>query len=186
MNFRLFSDVHELAGNRFLDALMEFSAQYLLFAVFAGLVWLLLARLRTDGLRTAARGALWPVAALILSYLLGLVAAALHPEARPFTTHPQVHPLIAHHPGQAFPSDHTTAAFAIGLVVLAFLSRRVGLLLLAAAIVIGFARVYVGVHYPGDILGSLVVSAIGVAVVALIRSRVTRSPAERDRALARP
>ena len=174
MNFRLFNDVHGLAGNRFFDALMRFSAQYLLFAVFAVLALLLLVRLRADGLRTALWVALWPGAALVLSYLLGLAAAALHPEARPFTTHPRIHPLISHHPGQALPSDHTTAAFAIGLVVLAFLSRRVGLVLLAAALVIGFARVYVGVHYPGDILGSLLVSAVGVAIVALIRSRVVR------------
>ena len=67
-----------------------------------------------------------PVAggALVLGYLLGLVAAAVHPEARPFTTHPSGHPLIAHHPGQAFASDHSTAAFAIALVALVFLARR--------------------------------------------------------------
>jgi undecaprenyl-diphosphatase len=55
--------------------------------------------------------------------------------------------------------------------VLAFLSRRVGFLLLAAAALIGFSRVYVGVHYPADILASLVVAALGVGLVVLLRTR---------------
>jgi len=105
-------------------------------------------------------------------YLLGLVAAAVHPEARPFTTHPSGHPLIAHHPGQAFPSDHSTAAFAIALVALVFLAQRWGAALLAGAVLIGFSRVYVGVHYPGDILGSVLVSVIGVGSVALLHFRL--------------
>jgi undecaprenyl-diphosphatase len=165
VNFTLFNDIHGLAGNGTLDAVMRFSAQYLLFVVVGVLGLLLLARLRSDGLRQAVRDALWPATGLLLSYALGLLAAALHPEARPFTTHPRVHPLIPHHPGQAFPSDHSTAAFAVALVVLAFLSRRIGLTLLATAALIGFSRVYVGVHYPADILASLVASILGVGVV---------------------
>lgn len=171
MNYSIFSDLQRLHGNRVLDPLMRFSAQYLLIAVFAVLGLLLLARLRADGLRVAVRDALWPGAALVLSYVLGLVAAALHPEARPFTTHSGVRPLIDHHPGQAFPSDHSTAAVAIALVVLVFLSRRWGAALLASAALIGFSRVYVGVHYPGDIFGSVIVSVIGVGLVTLLHRR---------------
>jgi len=171
VNFSLFQDIQGLHGNGFFDAVMEFVAQYLLIGVFAVLGLLLLARLRTDGFRRAVQDALWPGGALVLSYALGLVAAAAHPEARPFTSHPAVHPLIAHHPGQAFPSDHSTAAFAIALVVLVFLSRRWGVALLAVAVLIGFSRVYVGVHYPGDVLGSILVSLIGVGLVRAFRSR---------------
>lgn len=171
MNYSLFQNLQGLHGNGLFDAVMKFAAQYLLIGVFAVLGLLLLARLRTDGFRRAIRDALWPGGALVLSYALGLVAAAVHPEARPFTSHPAVHPLIAHHPGQAFPSDHSTAAFAIALVVLVFLSKRWGTALLAGAVLIGFSRVYVGVHYPGDVLGSILVSLIGVGLVRAFRSR---------------
>jgi undecaprenyl-diphosphatase len=181
VNFKLFNDIHGLAGNAAVDAVMRFSAQYLLFVVGAVLAALLLARLRTNGMRDAVRDALWPATGLVLSYALGLLAAAIHPEARPFTTHPQVHPLIDHHPGQAFPSDHSTAAFAIALVVLTFLSRRVGVALLAAAALIGFSRVYVGVHYPGDVLASLVVALLGVGLVSLVRSRTRGDATTRHR-----
>jgi len=67
VNFRLFEDIHGLAGNRALDAVMRFSAQYLLFAVFAALAVLVLLRFRADGLRTAVRDSLRPAAGLVLS-----------------------------------------------------------------------------------------------------------------------
>jgi len=184
VNYSLFKDTQRLHGNGVFDAVMEFAAQYLLIGVFAVLGLLLLARLRTDGFGRAVRDALWPGGALVLSYVLGLVAAAVHPEARPFTSHPAVHPLIAHHPGQAFPSDHSTAAVAIALVVLVFLSRRWGTVLLAVAVLIGFSRVYVGVHYPGDVLGSVLVSLIGVGLARAFSSRfgtVGRPAASRAR-----
>ena len=53
MNFKLFNVIHGLAGNAAVDAVMRFSAQYLLFGVFAALALLLLAWPRTD--RTAHR-----------------------------------------------------------------------------------------------------------------------------------
>lgn len=174
MNFWLFSEIHGLAGHRSVDVVMGLAAQYLLFAVLGAPAVLLLLRLRTHGFRRAVQDGLWTAAALVASYALGLVAAAVHPEARPFTAHPQVRPLIPHHPGQSFPSDHATAAFAVALVVLAFLSRRVGVLLLICAALIAFSRVYVGVHYPGDVLGSMLVAMLGVGGVVVLREVLGR------------
>jgi undecaprenyl-diphosphatase len=77
-----------------------------------------------------------------------------------------VHVLVAHAGGQSFPSDHATAAFGVAVAVFAFLSRRWGTGLLAAAALIGFARVYDGIHYPGDVAGSLLVALLGTAIVA--------------------
>jgi undecaprenyl-diphosphatase len=170
VNLRSFSDIHGFAGSVLGDGVMRFSADYLLYAVFVLFGLLLLVRLRRDGLAAAARAAGWSLAGLVLSYASGLLAAAIHPEVRPFTTHRQVHPLIAHPRGQAFPSGDSTAAFAVALVVLAFLSRRVGMALLASAVLIGFSGVYVGVHYLGDILASMCVAMLGVGLVASAKS----------------
>lgn len=100
---------------------------------------------------------------------------ARHPENRPFQTH-KVHQLVAHASGQqSFPSDHAAAAFGISLAVIAFLPWRWGLLLLTMALLIEFARVYDGIHYPGDIAGTLLVGVVGVGTAALIFRRATRS-----------
>jgi undecaprenyl-diphosphatase len=185
VNYRLFNDIHGLAGNSAVDAIMKFSAKYLLYVLVVVLGLLLLQRWRETGFALAFRTGLWCAAGLVLSFVLGLGAAAAHKEARPFTTHPSVHPLIAHDAGQSFPSDHTTAAFAIALVILFFLSRSVGVVVLLAAALIGFARVYIGVHYPGDILASVVVALVGVGIVAGVHSRSERSR-PRSGALAGP
>lgn len=76
----------------------------------------------------------------------------------------QVHLLLPHAADSSFPSDHAAAAFAIAVVLVA-VHRRLGSLLLLTAALIGFARVYVGDHYPGDVL---VGAGVGVAAAAVL------------------
>lgn len=172
MNYALLRKINGLAGHhRLLDDLMVFSAKYVIYLVFLVLVLVSLPFLR----RREWRPLLWAGGALVLSFVLGRVATLVHPEQRPFTTHPALRVLTPHDPGTSFPSDHATAAFAIAFALLAFLSRRWGAVVAAAAVLIGFARVYDGIHYPGDILGAVLVAAVGVGVALAARAAVDRS-----------
>ena len=86
--------------------------------------------------------------ALGINALIGL----LWYRPRPYVAHPgSVHLLVTHSADSSFPSDHAAAAFAIAVVLL-IAHRRWGLLALAAAALTGYARVYVGDHYPTDVL----------------------------------
>jgi undecaprenyl-diphosphatase len=145
---------------------MKFAAKYLIVVVFIGLACLCVQRIR----RRQWRPVIATGAALVTTFLFGLAEAALHSEKRPFQSH-HVHQLISHAPGQSFPSDHATAAFGVALAVIAFLSRRWGVALLAVALLIGFARVYDGIHYPSDIAGGILAAVLGVGVVFLIERR---------------
>jgi undecaprenyl-diphosphatase len=177
MNYHLLRTVNGWTGNGPADAVMRFAARDLIFAAFAVFAALCLQRL----LRRQWGAVIQAGTGLALAFALGLLAANLHAERRPFTAHPQVHQLIPHAAGQSFPSDHATAAFALAFAGLAFLSRRWGLVLLGAAALIGFARVYAGVHYPGDILGSAVVAGLAVTAVQAAAHLVARGlgpPAE--------
>lgn len=169
MNTRLLTTINGWSGNPVVDAIMRFAAQDLIFVVFAVLAVLI-------GVRWMRRD-VWPVVptltALVVAFLLGMVAAALHPELRPFQTH-DLRVLVVHAPGQSFPSDHSTAAFAIALAVLAFLSWRWGIVLLLAASLIGFARIYDGIHYPGDILGSVLVASLALIISAVVSRALPR------------
>ncbi|OZA12395.1 MAG: phosphatase PAP2 family protein [Rhodobacterales bacterium 17-64-5] len=85
--------------------------------------------------------------------------------------------LIAKSADWSFPSDHATAAFAI---VASFWIREARLRALAfgaLAALIGFARVYLGIHYAGDILGGAVTGILAAALVA----RVYREGSRIDR-----
>jgi undecaprenyl-diphosphatase len=104
--------------------------------------------------RTGARRA---VAAAGLSAGLGLalaqVISRIADRDRPFVADPSHVRLFAHHAADpGFPSDHTTAAFAIAVAIL-LRNRRWGVAVLVAAAVLAVTRVATGVHYPSDVLG---------------------------------
>src|SRR5207244_6821181 len=99
--------------------------------------------------------------ALLLNQLIGKI---WHRE-RPFATHPSAHVWGSRSHDPSFPSDHASAAFAIAFAVLLF-DRAVGSVFLAAAVLIGVGRVFIGAHYPADILaGALVGFAVALIVV---------------------
>lgn len=88
---------------------------------------------------------------------------------RPFDAHPTETFLLATPSAEpAFPSDHAVAAFAIAFSVLLVGGRRrmaLGLLFLTAAFAVGITRVFVGLHYPGDVAGGAVVGLISALAV---------------------
>jgi undecaprenyl-diphosphatase len=170
MNYQLADALNDLSGHvRALDDLMSFAARDLIFVAFALFVWAMVPVVRGRSWDQAVQVA----ATLGLSFVLGVVASHLYAEPRPFTTHHDIRQLVSHGAGQSFPSDHATASFALGFAVLFFVSRVWGQLLLGLAVVIGLSRVYTGLHYPGDILGSVLVVLLAVALVALA-TRLTR------------
>ncbi|MDQ1748261.1 MAG: undecaprenyl-diphosphatase [Frankiaceae bacterium] len=165
MNYGLFRAINDLSGNRVVDAVMKFAAKYLIVVVFVVVAALCV----REVLRRHWRPVIATAAALALTFVVGLLEAAVHAEKRPFQTH-HVHQLVSHAAGQSFPSDHATAGFGVALAVTAFLSRRWGMALIPLALLIGFARVYDGIHYPLDIAGGILAAAIGVgAVLAVVR-----------------
>jgi undecaprenyl-diphosphatase len=92
---------------------------------------------------------------------------------RPFEAHPQIHPLYAVH-SSSFPAGHAATAFA-GAAVLAYAARPAAPVLFAVATVIGLSRIYVGDHYPTDVLGGAAVGlAVGAVAVAAFRLVTTK------------
>jgi undecaprenyl-diphosphatase len=93
---------------------------------------------------------------------------------------PTFHPL-AHAFGSSFPSGHSTAAAGLffSLAYLATRHRARGPSLLIwcgagiAALVVGTSRVYLGVHWPTDVLGGLALGGFWVAVSATVSSELT-------------
>ena len=83
----------------------------------------------------------------------GLVSA-------PTRTMTDVHVLVDRTTDFSFPSDHATVAGAVAVGLL-LANRRWGIVAAFAALVMAFTRVYVGAHYPGDVVAGL---ALGGAV----------------------
>ena len=60
----------------------------------------------------------------------------------------------------SFPSGHTGSAFALAVVIFMVMERKYGIIALVLATLMGFSRLYVGIHYPSDVLGGIVLGVI--------------------------
>ncbi|MGZ8783443.1 MAG: phosphatase PAP2 family protein [Gaiellaceae bacterium] len=130
-----------------------------------GLIWLALAFAVSLALR---RRYLWVqvgVAILLAEAISGALKLVIERDRPPFTR-PVPEPLLESPSTYSFPSGHATVSFACA-TVLAVAAPRLRWALLGLAAAIAFSRVYVGVHYPFDVLGGAV---LGVAIAtALLR-----------------
>lgn len=110
--------------------------------------------------------------ALIPAELLshGLKAAIDRP--RPSISDAAVHPLVAVPASSSMPSGHALTSFAAA-VALGAVAPRARPWLLALAAMIAASRVYLGLHYPGDVIvGAAIGAAVGLCSSAVLRRLV--------------
>jgi undecaprenyl-diphosphatase len=163
-------DLNAYAGHHaVLDPLMRYAADsqvevalFVLTVLAAGFV------LRRRDLVLAGASALVAAGVAVVA---NVGVSKLWYRPRPFVAHPHLVHLLVRHPADAsFPSDHVAAAAAIAVAMLAF-ARKLGVVAIVAALLVGIARVYVGVHYPGDVVAGWAIGvASGLAVAAVARS----------------
>jgi len=161
-NTKIFQWLHAGAGTRpFVDGLAIFLAEggpYLLAALFVAL-WFLMGQNKKAALLEATEAA---GIGLVLNQLTGLFY--FHP--RPFMVG-LCTPLFPHVPENSFPSDHTTLMLSAALYLLLFRGWfSCGLALLLASIATAWGRVYIGVHFPFDMLGSLVIALASAGLMS--------------------
>jgi undecaprenyl-diphosphatase len=107
-----------------------------------------------------------------IAYVVAFVIHHIYDRPRPYEAHAISHPWSSS-TDASFPSDHTSLSFAIAFAVLAFDSGA-GAVFLVIAALIGVGRLFIGAHYPGDVLmGVLVGAVVAFVVVRWLRRLVT-------------
>jgi membrane-associated phospholipid phosphatase len=146
-----------------MDSLIVACAQYLIFLILlaAAVIWVFLPRQDKAGL--AVQG----VVSLVIAVVLIKVAAAVHTDPRPFVVSPSIKPLFSHPADNGFPSDHTTVAATVALVVTIY-RRWFGAVLLAASLLVGAARMAAHVHQGQDIVAAVLIAALSVAMASAV------------------
>ena len=110
-------------------------------------------------------------AAAAIGLLANFLIGYLWYRPRPFVAG-SGHAWIVHAPTSSFPSDHLTAQWAIaGMLVLDRRTRMWGLGLALLGLPMAWARIYLGLHYPSDMLGGLAIATVAVAVATAMTAR---------------
>lgn len=111
-----------------------------------------------------------PWSAIILSWLVAEGTKYFFNRARPHVSDTAIAPLIKTPSSSSFPSGHSATA-AAGSITLAFLYPSFAPALLIAGFLTALSRVYLGVHYPVDVLAGLLIgsgTAAGVLALAAL------------------
>ena len=106
--------------------------------------------------------------AIVTNLLLKNIVA----RPRPFAEIAALIPMITKPKDFSFPSGHTTASFAVALVMLRILPKKFGIPAVVLAALVAFSRLYLGVHYPTDVLAGFVIALVGSTLsVWIVRTK---------------
>ena len=164
LNIGIFNLINQFAGhNAFLDNTMIILAKYLpfLFVLFLIYLWFI----RDDYKKVALLAGYSAILGILSDFLI--TSFYFHP--RPFMDRLGTL-LINHAPETSFPSDHTTLMLSIAFMLLYLKeTRKAGLVLSIFGILGGISRIFCGLHYPFDIVGSLFVAIISSSFIYLLK-----------------
>ncbi|MEU6068939.1 MULTISPECIES: phosphatase PAP2 family protein [Streptomyces] len=167
----LLYDINGLAKGapNWFDRVMEFVGEYgLLLAMVLLVVWCWWSVRRravgTDEAASSVAALVWAPLAAAIAVLVNVPIRGFVERPRPFRDHQGLEVLVSGKTDYSFVSDHATITMALG-VGLFVANRKFGIAGIGLALLEGFCRVYMGVHYPTDVVGGF---ALGTAVVLLL------------------
>ena len=167
-------DINGLAKDapHWFDRVMEFVGEYGLLLAMVLLVlwcWWSVRRRGDEDAASSVAALVWAPLAAGLAVLVNVPIRGFVQRPRPFVDHQGLDVLVSGKTDFSFVSDHATITMALG-VGLFVANRRFGIVGIGLALLEGFCRVYMGVHYPTDVVGGF---ALGTAVVLLLSPLAT-------------
>lgn len=145
-----------------LDRFMIFATDYLL---YLSLFWILF--LAVKGKIKEKKAFLLIILAIPLAILLIKFIHLFIIIPRPFVTF-NFQPLTDSNPDASFPSRHATI-MAVVAFALTFLKSNWAPLFFLLMILVGVSRIYIGVHYPLDVLGGFITGLISLILALLVK-----------------
>ncbi|MEH6891514.1 undecaprenyl-diphosphatase [Bacillus sp. JJ864] len=171
MNYTIFHWINNWAGSSaLLDKGMIFITSS---APYVAIILILSLWFSNGQKETAIRKqytVLYTALSVCTALLVNVLIHALYYHPRPFVTY-HVHKLVPHAADSSFVSDHAVLVFSIAFTMI-LRGEAWENIALFWAILVGISRIYVGVHYPADIIGGAVLSFITSALVVKYTNKV--------------
>ena len=131
-----------------------------------GIFWILLTLALLIVRKTRPTGVVCAASMVIGLIVTNLIIKNWVARIRPYELIQGLECIVAKADDFSFPSGHTTNSLACAWVLFRKAPRKWGVAALVLAILIALSRLYVGIHYPTDVLGGAVIG-IGSACLAL-------------------
>ncbi len=125
-----------------------------------GCIWILISVGLLFSKKTRKLGWICGISLLMMLLATNGIIKPLVARQRPYEAIEALQALVPPPHGTSFPSGHTASAFAVAVVLFRNLKKKIGGCFLALAILISLSRIYVGVHYPTDVLGGILLGII--------------------------
>ncbi|GED18245.1 undecaprenyl-diphosphatase [Aneurinibacillus migulanus] len=155
--FRLINDLGKQYP--YLNPVIVFLAEYMLYFLCLSIVVYWFTRTNKNRMMV-----IQAVIAFILAEILGKMAGQFHSHYQPFAVLPHVNQLIEHDIDNSFPSDHTILFFSVCISF--WLVRKKGeWLWLMLPLCVAISRIWVGVHYPIDVITGALLGVISALFV---------------------
>lgn len=163
LNYALAGAIREFANIEYLTGFIVASAEYGAYFIPPVLVYLFL-RAGTDRFDS-----LFVFFTTVLSIQLSHLAGLLYYHPRPFVIYET---LLTAYPDNSFPSQHAATMFAFAAAFTYRKRYKISTFFISLAVLNSFARISVGFHFPIDIIGGIIISAIALYLLTKLEKYV--------------
>lgn len=122
----------------------------------AGFIWIILSFILLCKKKTRKLGVMCLTALVCSFFVNNLILKNVIERKRPFEHNPELISVIEKPKDYSFPSGHTASSFSVGLLLYRHLKKQYGIVAMVLAVLITISRLYLGVHYPSDILCGMI------------------------------
>ena len=131
----------------------------------AGVLWIVLTVLFLCIPKLRRTGFLMMCSLLLNTLLNNLILKNLVARTRPYEIVEGLVSIVGKQSDFSFPSGHTGSSFAAAVVIFLMCPRKVGVPVLILAVLISLSRLYVGVHFPTDVLAGAIIGTLSAVLV---------------------
>ena len=165
-DIKIFQGLNNSAGqSKIVDGFGIFFAEYLPYLMLAYLLCFLFWP-KKDRTKNRAMVVSAVIAAIVSRYVVKSLMILFYERPRPYINLPLSHDLVSVSSAenlQSFPSGHAIFFFALSMVIYRF-NKKLGAVFFICSVVMSVSRIFVGVHWPSDILGGAILGIIVGAI----------------------
>ncbi len=140
-----------------------------------GTIWIALAVLLMVLPKNRKAGVASAISLLLTLLVVNVGIKNIVARVRPYEAIEGLTRLVPPESSFSFPSGHAAHAFAVGVVVLIMLPKKAGIPLFSLSVLVSLSRMYVGVHYPTDVVcGAIIGTAMALISVFIVNEIIEK------------